>query len=135
MQSSRDILLQLLLWIAGECPSHAPLAGGPSLLWIAVQCIVKKVALLNGGGKNCKSKCFRCRQIVSPWKRGIRLKQWRWQAICKAVFLWLIVLHVSMSVTKLVLLFFPDLTGQSATLILQAIRCNIVVCSLICLLY
>lgn len=44
MQSSRDILLYLLLWIAGECPSHGPLAGGPSLLWIAVQFIVKNVA-------------------------------------------------------------------------------------------
>lgn len=44
MQSSRDILLYLLLWIAGECPSHGPLAGGPSLLWIAVQFIVKNIA-------------------------------------------------------------------------------------------
>ena len=128
MQSSRDISADLLLWIAGECPSHAPLAGGPSLSWITLQCIVKKVALVNEGGRIVKVKVFN--KLCPCGNEGSDIKQWRWQGICKAGFLWLIVLHVSLSVTTLfltvsvttlILLSFLDLTGQSATLILQAI--------------
>lgn len=60
-------------------------------------------------GRTVKVKVFN--KLCPRGKEGSDLKEWRWQGICKAGFLWLIVLHVSMSVTTLILLSFRDLTG------------------------